>query len=52
VAEESFWSWPLPSVEPFTLTLEWPAVGVPPASITIDGAAIVAAAGTLPPLDS
>jgi hypothetical protein len=23
VAEESFWSWPLPPAEPFTLTLEW-----------------------------
>ena len=48
VAEESFWSWPLPPAEPFTLTLEWPAVGIPPSTTIVDGAAIVAAARSLP----
>lgn len=48
VAEESFWSWPLPPAEPFTLTLEWPAVGIPPATTIVDGAAITAAARSLP----
>jgi hypothetical protein len=48
VAEESFWSWPLPPAEPFTLTLEWPAVGLPPTTTIVDGAAIVAAARSLP----
>jgi hypothetical protein len=48
VAEESFWSWPLPPAEPFTLTLEWPAVGIPAAAAIVDGAAIIVAARSLP----
>lgn len=48
VAEESFWTWPLPPAEPFSLTLEWPAVGIPPATISIDGTAISATARSLP----
>jgi hypothetical protein len=47
VAEESFWAWPLPPPEPFTLTLEWPAVCIPPTTVAIDGAAIRAAARSL-----
>ena len=49
VAENGFWAWPLPSAEPFTLTLEWPAVGIPPASLTVDGAMLARAAASLPP---
>jgi hypothetical protein len=49
IAEEGFWAWPLPSAEPFTLTLEWPAVGIPQASITIDGAMLARIAASLPP---
>lgn len=49
VAEVGFWAWPLPSAEPFTLTLEWPAVGIPSASVTVDGSMIAEAAAALPP---
>jgi hypothetical protein len=48
VAEEGFWTWPLPPAEPFTLTLDWPAVGISPASITVDGARIAEAATAIP----
>jgi hypothetical protein len=44
VAEQGFWTWPLPPPGPLTLTLDWPAVGIPPSSITIDGTAIAQAA--------
>ena len=47
VAEESFWSWPLPPAQPLTLTLDWPAVGIEPTTISIDGGAITAAARSL-----
>jgi hypothetical protein len=50
VAEVAFWSSPLPPPEPLSLTIEWPALSIPPATITIDGAAVAAAARTLPPL--
>jgi hypothetical protein len=48
VAEESFWSWPLPPAKPFTLMLEWPAVGIPPTTMIVDGAAIIVASRSLP----
>lgn len=44
VAEQGFWTWPLPPPGPLTLTLDWPAVGISPSSITIDGTAIAEAA--------
>lgn len=43
VAEQGFWTWPLPPPGPVTLTLDWPAVGILPSSITIDGTAIAEA---------
>ncbi len=48
VAEETFWTWPLPPAGPVTVFVEWPAVGIGPSSVTLDGAAIVAAANALP----
>ena len=46
VAEETFWAWPLPPAGPVTVFVEWPAIGIGPSSVTLDGAAIVAAAGS------
>jgi hypothetical protein len=48
VAEETFWAWPLPPAGAVTVLVEWPAVGIGPSSVPLDGAAIAAAASTLP----